>query len=103
MAHLLQVEVVARPVDELHILQQRLVQVVANGEMCIRDRGNTNITLGVFDGEELLFVSRMATDASRMEDQYAIELRDILHLYGVRRAHISGACLLYTSSCKRAP
>lgn len=41
------------------------------------DVGNTNITLGVFDGEELLFVSRMATDASRMEDQYAIELRDI--------------------------
>ena len=31
MAHLLQVEVVARPVDELHILQQCLVQVVANG------------------------------------------------------------------------
>ena len=57
------------------------------------DVGNTNITLGVFDGEELLFVSRMATDASRMEDQYAIELRDILHLYGVRRAHISGAVI----------
>ena len=57
------------------------------------DVGNTNITLGVFDGEELLFVSRMATDASRMEDQYAIELRDILHLYGVRRAHISVAVI----------
>ena len=28
------------------------------------DVGNTNITLGVFDGEELLFVSRMATDLS---------------------------------------
>ena len=54
------------------------------------DVGNTNITLGVFDGEELLFVSRMATDASRMEDQYAIELRDILHLYGVRRATSPG-------------
>ena len=57
------------------------------------DVGNTNITLGVFDGEKLLFVSRMATDASRMEDQYAIELRDILHLYGVRRANIDGAII----------
>lgn len=57
------------------------------------DVGNTNITLGVFDGDKLLFVSRMATDASRMEDQYAIELRDILHLYGVRRANITGAVL----------
>ena len=49
--------------------------------------------MGVFDGEKLLFVSRMATDASRMEDQYAIELRDILHLYGVRRANIDGAII----------
>lgn len=57
------------------------------------DVGNTNITVGVFDGETLRFVSRMATDASRMEDQYAIELRDILHLYGVRRANITGAVL----------
>jgi type III pantothenate kinase len=57
------------------------------------DVGNTNITVGVFDGEDLRFVSRMATDASRMEDQYAIELRDILHLYGVRRANITGAVL----------
>ena len=57
------------------------------------DVGNTNITLGVFDGDKLLFVSRMATDASRMEDQYAIELRDILHLYGVRRANITGAVI----------
>ena len=57
------------------------------------DVGNTNITLGVFDEDKLLFVSRMATDASRMEDQYAIELRDILHLYGVRRANITGAVL----------
>ena len=57
------------------------------------DVGNTNITLGVFRGEELLFVSRMATDASRMEDQYAIELRDILHLYRIRREDIDGAVL----------
>lgn len=57
------------------------------------DVGNTNITLGVFDEDKLLFVSRMATDASRMEDQYAIELRDILHLYGARRANITGAVL----------
>ena len=57
------------------------------------DVGNTNITVGVFEGEKLRFVSRMATDASRMEDQYAIELRDILHLYGVRRANITGAVI----------
>ena len=57
------------------------------------DVGNTNITLGVFDGDKLLFSSRLATDTARMEDQYALEIRDILHLYGVVRGDITGAVL----------
>ena len=57
------------------------------------DVGNTNVTIGVYDGDTLLFVSRMATDASRMEDQYAIELRDILSLHQVERESITGAAL----------
>ena len=57
------------------------------------DVGNTNVTIGVYDGEELLFVSRMATDSARMEDQYAIELLDILGLYKVDREAITGAVL----------
>ena len=57
------------------------------------DVGNTNITLGVFRGTDLLFVSRMASDTSRMEDQYAIEMQEILHLYGVRREEIQEAVL----------
>ena len=55
------------------------------------DVGNTNVTIGVYDGEELLFVSRMATDSARMEDQYAIELLDILGLHKVDREAITGA------------
>ena len=57
------------------------------------DVGNTNVTIGVYDGEELLFVSRMATDSARMEDQYAIELLDILGLHKVDREAIAGAVL----------
>ena len=57
------------------------------------DVGNTNVTIGVYDGEELLFVSRMATDSARMEDQYAIELLDILGLHKVDREAITGAAL----------
>lgn len=57
------------------------------------DVGNTNVTIGVYDGDKLSFVSRMATDASRMEDQYAIELRDILSLYEIRRESVTGAVL----------
>lgn len=57
------------------------------------DIGNTNITLGVYDGEKLLFVSRMATDRTRMEDQYAVELRAILGLYGVQAQSIDGCAV----------
>lgn len=55
------------------------------------DIGNTNITLGVFKGKELLFESRMETNRSRLRDQYAIELRDILDLYGISPRSLEGA------------
>lgn len=57
------------------------------------DIGNTNITLGVYEGKKLLFVSRMATDRARMEDQYAIEIRDILDIYGVKVKDLDG-CII---------
>ena len=57
------------------------------------DIGNTNITIGCYLGKELLFISRMATDRSRMEDQYAIELRDILDINGVSASGITGSII----------
>ncbi len=57
------------------------------------DIGNTNITIGVYKDRQLMFVSRMATDGSRMEDQYAIELRDILDINGVSVKEIEGAII----------
>lgn len=55
------------------------------------DMGNTNITIGVFAGERLLFESRVATDHTKMEDQYAIDLMDILRLYRVDARDFTGA------------
>ena len=57
------------------------------------DVGNTNITMGVYDGDTLLFVSRMSTKTPRMEDQYAAEILSILSLYGVESKQIDGAVL----------
>ncbi|MDR1563473.1 MAG: type III pantothenate kinase [Oscillospiraceae bacterium] len=48
------------------------------------DVGNTNITFGAYRGEELLFTSRIATDTMRMEDQYAVEIKNI---YDIRTAN----------------
>jgi len=45
------------------------------------DIGNSNITIGAFDKDELIFTARMKTDRLRTENQYAIELLDILKLY----------------------
>lgn len=46
------------------------------------DIGNTNITLGIFDGEELQATWRMETDINRMGDEYAAIL---LTLFAQRR------------------
>lgn len=71
------------------------------------DIGNTNITMGVFDGRNLKFVSRLATDRQRTEDQYAVELRDIVDIYGVSISEIEGSIISsvvpsLTSGIKRA-
>lgn len=55
------------------------------------DVGNTNVTFGVYDDDKLLFVSRMATNSSLMQDQYAVWIRQILHLHGVHGEKITGA------------
>ncbi len=43
------------------------------------DIGNTNINIGVFDGEELRANWRIATVIHRMPDEYATVLIDLLH------------------------
>lgn len=57
------------------------------------DIGNTNITIGVFDGDELKFTARLATDSHRTSDQYAIEIRDIIHIYDIERNDITDAAI----------
>ncbi|MBI4282599.1 MAG: type III pantothenate kinase [Chloroflexi bacterium] len=47
------------------------------------DIGNTNVTMGVFRGEELVATWRLATDARRMPDEYALHIRSLLPLKGV--------------------
>lgn len=58
--------------------------------LCL-DVGNTNINLGAFSGDKLVFVSRLATERARTDDQYAIEIKDILGLHDVTASAFSGA------------
>ena len=55
------------------------------------DIGNTNITIGVYDGDSLCFTARTATDADRTGDQYAVELMGMFALYKCDVTAIDGA------------
>lgn len=58
--------------------------------LLVIDIGNTNITLGIFDGDNKVFTARLATDISKTGDQYAVELVNILNLNGVKVEDIDG-------------
>lgn len=57
------------------------------------DIGNTNITIGVFDKEEIIFTSRLVTERNKTPDQYAIEFTNILSLHKIPSDEISGSII----------
>ena len=59
------------------------------------DAGNTNITIGAYDGEILQFTARLSTDHTKTGDQYAIDIKDLLELYGCDYTQIDD-CIIAT-------
>ena len=57
------------------------------------DIGNTNITMGVYNKDELVFVTHIATDRSRTPDQYAVEFKQIFALYDMPQNSFEGAAI----------
>lgn len=51
--------------------------------LLVADAGNTNITLGVFDGEDLLAHFRMTTKMQRTSDEYGVFILDVLRARGI--------------------
>lgn len=45
------------------------------------DIGNSNVTVGGFDGDVLSFTARIATDSRLTSDQYAVQLKNVMRLY----------------------
>jgi type III pantothenate kinase len=60
--------------------------------LCI-DIGNTNIKLGLFEGEQMRSHWRIATDRARLADEYAMLLKNLFHSEGVTLADISGCAI----------
>lgn len=57
------------------------------------DIGNTNINLGIFDGDMLSISSRFATERQKTADQFAIDFLNIFSIYNVDYNKISGAVI----------
>ena len=57
------------------------------------DIGNSNLVIGGIQGEEILFEARLRTDATKTSDEYCIDLKMILEVYGVRQEDIEGAII----------
>ena len=54
------------------------------------DVGNTNMTLGVYDGEELKATFRMMTKTPRTSDEYGVMLTTLLNTKGINARMIEG-------------
>src|SRR5262249_52131830 len=60
--------------------------------LCV-DIGNTHIKLGLFEGERLAARWRLATDRSRLADEYAVLLLNLLSTEGLAREAIRGCAI----------
>lgn len=74
------------------------------------DVGNTNITIGIFDGAELRASWRIATDLERLADEYAVMLLGLLRTEDIAEGEITQAVMasvvpdlapIFEQLCKR--
>lgn len=57
------------------------------------DIGNSNIVIGGVDGDNIVFEARLRTDATKTSDEYCVDLKSILDIYGVRSSELEGAII----------
>jgi type III pantothenate kinase len=61
--------------------------------LLVVDLGNTNVVLGLYQGEQLAQTFRIATVRSRTADEYAVMLRQLLSLRDVRQDSVTAAII----------
>ena len=57
------------------------------------DVGNSNINFGVFSGDDIVFVARIATDTAKTEFEYAGAISNALSISGIDKDKINGAII----------
>ena len=75
--------------------------------LLVIDVGNTNITLGVFNKDELFGTFRMKTKQPRTSDEYGITLQELVERHGIESSKDqcsdpcirSAGCDAFTRQC----
>ena len=57
------------------------------------DIGNSNIVLGGIQGDNIAFEARLRTEPTKTSDEYCIDVKIILDVYGFRREDVEGAII----------
>ena len=57
------------------------------------DIGNSNIVLGGVQGDEIVFEARLRTESTKTSDQYCVDLKILLDVYGIRVEDIEGTII----------
>lgn len=57
------------------------------------DVGNSNIVVGGIQGDVIVFEARLRTDTSKTSDEYCIDLKIILDVYGIRPDELEGSII----------
>ena len=57
------------------------------------DIGNSNIVIGGVRDEEILFEARLRTDATKTSDEYCLDVKSLMDVYGVDPAEVEGAII----------
>ena len=57
------------------------------------DIGNSNIVIGGVEEDSIVFEARLRTDATKTSDEYCIELKSLLDIYGIQAQTIEGSII----------
>ena len=57
------------------------------------DIGNTNISLGLFDGETMVFDSKISSSCEKSVDEYAILISGVFAMYNIEMSLVDGAVI----------
>ena len=57
------------------------------------DIGNSNIVIGGVEGDKIIFEARLRTEATKTSDQYCVDLKILLDVYGIDQKQIEGSII----------